>query len=338
MIFSIESVVNLGKGTHPNIVHDVNNDLLLYYIEDDRVKMRKFTGYFSGAIQTPGTDMNIRDDNIGHIRLKKLAHHGAYGFCSIGTYHAFVTYNLDIALQRSIVEDSFDFIEFSSFGAIVTGCDLTFMASTVDGIVESDTIDGSFDLASQLSERNFNLTVMVAPDDPSKLDEYVQNLCLLFYKDGPGLLRLEKFPAGTMMICELNGEISTAFTPGYCELSIPLVCTSGVLYQDGDEVILKGDGRAFNSGNISVGPIFTLQGPASHPYIYIGDTYFEYTGEVAAGANLIVDCENKMAYIDGANALKFSNREFPVLKPGENTISHTSGTLVTQWRPAFLSI
>lgn len=340
MKLAIEYLKELGAGTEPNMYHNFDNDLILYYIENNRIMTRRFIGYNSGLIPDNWSELGScrPEGQINKLRIKKLSHHGSYGFCNLGTSCAFVNYNLDIMLNRIVNGNSYDDIDFSILGAIVTGHDLTFLPGMRDGLVDSETIDGTLDLCRELDERSFTLELQVQEEDDNLLDSYIDSICDLFYRDEPGLLRLDTFPPGTRLSCQLNGEISINLTMGYCQMSIPLLATDPVLYHDGDLFTLIGNGIAVNEGNMIIKPIFTLTGPASNPKIYVGDTYFEYTGIISSASTLVVDCLNEKAYIGGGNALKYSNRQFPVLVPGNNNVSCTSGSLVTEWRSALLSI
>lgn len=97
---------------------------------------------------------------------------------------------------------------------------------------------------------------------------------------------------------------------------------------------LTGSGIAVNAGNIETYPTFTLP-PGTNPSITVGTTVLSYTGTIAAGSTLVIDCKNRTAYIGSTNVLSGLSGTFPVFPVGNNTVTVPAGT-VTTWKDRFI--
>lgn len=85
-----------------------------------------------------------------------------------------------------------------------------------------------------------------------------------------------------------------------------------------------------NSGDLSVHPVFTITGGvggATEASVSIGSRAATYTGAIASGETLVVDCETLEAKLAGAGVLGGMNAGFftrpPELVPGSNGITFT---------------
>ena len=96
MELSFEYAGTLGAGASPQAVHMMDNGLRLFYLENGVVKAKVAypdMGLYDDLVLT---DQGRACTNVGveHPKLKKVAHHGAYGFWSAGNTHRFVMYML----------------------------------------------------------------------------------------------------------------------------------------------------------------------------------------------------------------------------------------------------
>lgn len=85
-----------------------------------------------------------------------------------------------------------------------------------------------------------------------------------------------------------------------------------------------------NTGHFSVYPTLKFTGTGSGATVLtvdINGAIATFTGTVASGEVLIIDCENLTVVLDGANSLDSMNAEFysapPILYPGDNDVTIT---------------
>jgi len=97
---------------------------------------------------------------------------------------------------------------------------------------------------------------------------------------------------------------------------------------------LTGSGIAKNEGNHETYPTFTIP-TSTNPTIQVGTTVLSYTGVVPSGKTLVIDCKHKTAYIGSDNVIANVSGTFPILLPGENTVTVPSGT-ITSWRDCYV--
>ena len=86
----------LGSGTSPQAIHMMDNGLRFLYLDDGVVKAKEAypdMGFYESLIFTDKGRVCTNTD-VEKPQLKKVAHHGAYGFWSAGSAHRFVMYML----------------------------------------------------------------------------------------------------------------------------------------------------------------------------------------------------------------------------------------------------
>ena len=86
----------LGTGASPQAVHMMDNGLRFFYLDGDVVKAREAVpdmGIYGSLVFTDKGRV-CTNTGVEKPQLKKVAHHGAYGFWSAGNAHRFVMYML----------------------------------------------------------------------------------------------------------------------------------------------------------------------------------------------------------------------------------------------------
>lgn len=77
----------------------------------------------------------------------------------------------------------------------------------------------------------------------------------------------------------------------------------------------------------------TVAGVITNPKIQVGDVWVQYTGTVASGKTLVIDCENFTATYDGSDGTANITHGGAVawlrLLPGSNTVTVTGSSLTT---------
>ena len=107
MILTFEYTESIGSGHSPQVVHMMDNGFRILYVDD--------SGLVKGIVSFPELglygDLSWEtkgrmspDESISYPSLKKIAHYGAYGFCSAVTEHRFVMYMLPTDISETLID------------------------------------------------------------------------------------------------------------------------------------------------------------------------------------------------------------------------------------------
>jgi phage-related protein len=94
----------------------------------------------------------------------------------------------------------------------------------------------------------------------------------------------------------------------------------------------SGVGTMINNGTEETPLYIEVVGPATSPSVGIGPNTISYTGTVSSGQILILDGNTMEAKIGSTNVLDNVTGNMPVLVPGVNIITCSSGTVNFRWR------
>ena len=107
MELSFERVIDCGRGSSPQAVHDSNNLLRIIYLTEDH------TAACWGADPTLGLYGNLVFRDYGRISpdeavslpsLKRVAHQGAFGFWNASGDHRFVIYMMPTDISNTLID------------------------------------------------------------------------------------------------------------------------------------------------------------------------------------------------------------------------------------------
>lgn len=116
MRLNIEYVKTVGLGLSPQAVHMMDNGLRFIYLNSDGlVEARECfpdMGLYDD-LMFENKDRISADFDVSKPQLKKVAHHGAYGFWSSESTHRFVMYMLPYDVSAALVDGSISFAKDS---------------------------------------------------------------------------------------------------------------------------------------------------------------------------------------------------------------------------------
>ena len=102
-----------------------------------------------------------------------------------------------------------------------------------------------------------------------------------------------------------------------------------------DSHSLTGNGTITNEGSIETGLVIEIVGAATNPGLTIGNATLKYTGTISEGQKLIIDTERQTAKIGSTNAMANYNGVFPMLKPGDATVT-ASENVTIKWKDKWI--
>ncbi len=166
-----------------------------------------------------------------------------------------------------------------------------------------------------------------APDEAALIDT-LDNITKAVFENAPVMVSIRpcrRFQARREAFSrELNGRTITGqFTLDLraetaWEESTTLHESEWIIGMSGDELDLE------NSGNDNACPIITLTAEdfLITPAISDGTRTLTYEGNVASGETLIIDGENRVVTLDGADVTGYTTGDFPQLAPGDTTLTY----------------
>lgn len=128
-----------------------------------------------------------------------------------------------------------------------------------------------------------------------------------------------------------TGMIEVKDYPHHLVATVPLKMADPFGYSG--EQTLVGSGTATNSGIVETYPTFIVP-PSTNPSIQVGTKVLNYSGTIAAGQTLVIDCKHQTAYIGSVNVIGAISGDFPVLEVGDNAVTVPAGT-ITKWHDLY---
>ncbi len=91
-------------------------------------------------------------------------------------------------------------------------------------------------------------------------------------------------------------------------------------------------GTCTNAGNIETYPKIEI-GPSTNPSVTINGVSLSYTGTIATGHTLTIDCEAQTVYDNTTNVIQNFTGDFVAFQVGANIVT---GTATFKWRDKFI--
>lgn len=137
-------------------------------------------------------------------------------------------------------------------------------------------------------------------------------------------------------IVKYAGKIDITQYPTWFEFTIPFKMSDPFIIGSFEKVQI-GSGTLTNNGTFETPVVIEITGPVTNPSVVVGDQTLTYTGTVPSGQKLIIDTSNQTVKLNGVNALANYNGVFPMLQPGDTSVTAASaGTTVFKWRDRWL--
>lgn len=132
------------------------------------------------------------------------------------------------------------------------------------------------------------------------------------------------------------GKIDITQHPTWFEFVIPFKMNDPFIVGSFEKV-QTGSGTLTNAGTFEAPLVIEITGAVTNPSVIVGGQTLIYTGTVPVGQTLIIDTGNKTVKLNGVNALANYNGVFPMLQPGNTSVTAASaGTTVFKWRDRWI--
>lgn len=131
-----------------------------------------------------------------------------------------------------------------------------------------------------------------------------------------------------------SGKIDLTEQPTWLEFVIPFKMTDPFIVSS-IEKTLTGSGTLTNNGTFETGLIIEITGSSTNPSLSIGGKILSYNGTIPSGQKLTIDTEKETAKIGSSNAMANYNSVFPLLYPGETSVTAPSNVTI-KWRDKWI--
>lgn len=137
-----------------------------------------------------------------------------------------------------------------------------------------------------------------------------------------------------MYVVKFAGKIDMNQYRDWFEFTIPFKMTNPFAISTA-EYTHVGSGTLVNKGTFETPMVIEIRGSASNPQLTVNGQALRYTGTLSSADRVRIDTEHMTVTFNGINALANYNGVFPMLKPGNNSV--TAGSNVTfRWRARWL--
>lgn len=130
------------------------------------------------------------------------------------------------------------------------------------------------------------------------------------------------------------GKIEPVYYMDGLDFTVPLKANDPFVYGSFDNVH-SGSGILINSGDYEAPLTIEISGPITNPVVVVGGETLRYTGTLVSTDILTINTAESTVEVNGVNALPDYQGKFPVLQPGETSVTAPVNTLF-RWRDRWL--
>lgn len=229
-----------------------------------------------------------------------------------------------------IIQDNGIITPFNIQSSRETG--FTLLAQTRDATEEKEAADGDIDFGTWLGMNEFNLHGVIRFFNLNERNTIERTLMgqlndcrtskRVFYEHSPvkyTLVRLTNKPDITKFPRHMEVRAQFKADP---------------FWHSTEEHSSTGSGTIINAGTFETAMTIEISGSATNPSLMIGDNTLAYTGNIPAGQKLIISIVEDgvgTVKLNGVNAIGDYNKAFPMLQPGNTSVTAGSNVIV-KWR------
>ncbi|MDR7856067.1 distal tail protein Dit [Tissierella sp.] len=328
------TIIILDNGSGIDDIKDIlaNIDILDTAISDELISLVATIDILDNSTSSDDAisiinNLNVSDSAIGNELLSIMA--------NLNVSDSGIGNDSDISIAGAFfVIDSNNILH--PLGVLVTN-DSRFelLPSTRDNTEEIPGRHGELDFGTEFKARPLELHV-VTKEGYSPLEKsHLQRLFANYLNPTKGYKTLifsddvEK----TYMV-KYSGKIDITNHPTWFQFVLPFKMSNPFIIGSFEKSLI-GSGSLINEGTFETGLIIEISGPTTNPTLTIGGKSLSYTGTIPSGQKLIIDTEKQTAKIGSTNAMANYNEAFPLLFPGETSVTAPSNVTI-KWRDKWI--
>lgn len=209
------------------------------------------------------------------------------------------------------------------------------LPSTRDSVEEIPGRHGEIDFGTELKSRLLELDVATDEGHTPIEKSHLQRLFAKYLNPTKGYkpLIFSDDDEKTYMV-KYSGKIDVSNFPTWFKFVLPFKMGDPFIIGSFEKTLV-GSGTLINDGTTETGLIIEINGPATNPTIAIGGETLKYTGTISNGQKLIIDTSLETAKIGSSNAMANYDGSFPLLYPGETSVTAPSNVSI-RWRDKWI--
>ncbi|HHX60983.1 MAG TPA: phage tail family protein [Epulopiscium sp.] len=221
-------------------------------------------------------------------------------------------------------------------GVRVTGDSRTeLLPSTRDSTEEIPGRHGEMDFGTEFKARMMELSIVTNNGYAPLEKAHLQRLFAKYLDPTKGAKTLifsddiEK-----SYLVKYSGKIDPTNHPTWFEFTLPFKMSDPFINGSFEKTLI-GSGKLINNGTFETGLLIEIAGPVTNPSLTIGGETVKYTGAIPSGQKLTIDTGLETAKIGPTNAMTGYNEVFPLLYPGETSVT-ASSNITIKWRDKWI--
>jgi predicted phage tail component-like protein len=221
-------------------------------------------------------------------------------------------------------------------GVLVTGDSrYELLPATRDSAEEIPGKHGEFDFGTEFKAKMMELHVATDEGNTPLEKAHLQRLFAKYLNPIKGYKTLifsddvEK----TYMV-KYSGKIDITNYASWFQFVLPFKMSDPFIIGSFEKTLI-GSGVLDNAGTFETGLIIEIPGPITNPSLTIRGKILSYNGTISTGQKLIIDTEKETAKIGSTNAMANYNGAFPLLYPGETSVTAPSNATI-RWKDKWI--
>lgn len=328
------TIIVLDSGSSIDGIKDIfaNIDVLDSGVADENILLVANIEMLDQSISSDDSisivnNINVSDNAIGKELLSMMAN------VNIKDTGIGIDYGVSIAGAFFVI-DSNNILH--PLGVLVTGDSrYELLPATRDSTEELPGRHGEIDFGTEFKAKMMELHVATDEGNSPLEKAHLQRLFAKYLDPTKGAKTLifsddvEK----TYMV-KYSGKIDITNYATWFEFVLPFKMSDPFIIGSFEKTLI-GSGILINEGTFETGLIIEVSGPSTNPSLTIGGEILSYTGTVPNGQKLIIDTKNETAKINNNNAMANYNGAFPLLYPGETSVTATNNITI-KWRDKWI--
>jgi len=328
------TIIVLDNGSGLDDIKDIiaNVDILDTGIADEKILLVANIEVIDQSVTSDDNisiinNISVSDNAIGNELLSIVAHLNIsdsgigndYGVSIVGAFFVIDSNNI-----------------LHPLGVLVTGDSRTeLLPSTRDSTEEIPGRHGEIDFGTEFKARMMELSIVTNNGYIPLEKAYLQRLFAKYLDPTKGAKTLifsddiEK-----SYLVKYSGKIDPTNHPTWFQFVLPFKMSDPFINGSFEKTLI-GSGKLVNNGTYETGLIIEIASPATNPSLTIGGKTLSYTGTIPSGQKLIIDTDKETTKIDSTNAMAGYNGVFPLLYPGEISVTASSNVTI-KWRDKWI--
>jgi len=230
---------------------------------------------------------------------------------------------------------------YNDIGLVMLSKNRVLLPETADEYVDIPGRDGSILFAGAMKDRTIEVEFSALANTLPELRILARRIAAWLYSATRQALVFDDEP-GLYYMARVSNQLDLEQTAALGKFTVDFRCEPlaySVAESTFSKTVTTAPETITYAGTYKALPVITITATSdmTNPSITVEDKTLIYTGTLAAGQSLVINCETYQATITGVNALGSVSGDWPVLYPGENEVTMSTGcSLQIKYRERWL--